>query len=152
MPLLHSLRAQLVGLLGGGLLLVLIVAAACFLALGQGLGQYRSLVEETIRVATQVDAANVEFKVQVQEWKNVLIRGANPANHDRYWRSFQNHEAQVQQRLEAAAATARQMGDTDLLRQIEGLRTEHQRMGQAGGCQGGWNPGHAASNEARGSF
>ncbi|MCG5499199.1 methyl-accepting chemotaxis protein, partial [Ectothiorhodospira lacustris] len=111
--------------------LVLIVAAACFVALGQGLGQYRSLVEETIRVATQVDAANVEFKVQVQEWKNVLIRGANPADHDRYWRSFQNHETQVQQRLEAAAATARQMGDTELLRQIETLRTEHQRMGQA---------------------
>ncbi|WP_276315685.1 methyl-accepting chemotaxis protein [Ectothiorhodospira shaposhnikovii] len=131
MPLLRSLRAQLVGLLGGGLLLVLIVAAACFVALGQGLGQYRSLVEETIRVATQVDAANVEFKVQVQEWKNVLIRGANPADHDRYWRSFQSHEAQVQQRLEAAAATARQMGDTELLRQIETLRTEHQRMGQA---------------------
>lgn len=37
-----------------------------------------------------------EFKTQVQEWKNVLLRGKTSADLEKYWRSFQKHEAQVQ--------------------------------------------------------
>ena len=37
-----------------------------------------------------------EFKTQVQEWKNVLLRGKNPADLEKYWHSFQKREAQVQ--------------------------------------------------------
>lgn len=38
----------------------------------------------------------VEFKTQVQEWKNVLLRGAQPADFDRHLASFEKHEAAVQ--------------------------------------------------------
>ncbi|MDX5299231.1 MAG: hypothetical protein LPK85_09800 [Gammaproteobacteria bacterium] len=69
MLLQRSLRAQLLSLMAGGLILVLLIALACFRALSGGVGDYRALVEGTLRISSLVDAANVEFKVQVQEWK-----------------------------------------------------------------------------------
>lgn len=37
-----------------------------------------------------------EFKTQVQEWKNVLIRGERPDQLERFWNSFQQQEQRVQ--------------------------------------------------------
>jgi methyl-accepting chemotaxis protein len=39
-----------------------------------------------------VQAALVTFKVQVQEWKNTLLRGSDPKARDKYWKAF-NEEA-----------------------------------------------------------
>jgi len=39
--------------------------------------------------------AQVAFKKQVQEWKNVLIRGHNPDDRAKYWESFLKEERQT---------------------------------------------------------
>ena len=91
-----SLRAQILALLGGSLALILITALACFSFLSSGMQSYRGLLEGPLQAARLIDEANVEFKVQVQEWKNVLLRGQDGDNLNKYWSQFEAQERKVQ--------------------------------------------------------
>ncbi|WP_175820344.1 methyl-accepting chemotaxis protein [Burkholderia sp. BCC0419] len=42
-----------------------------------------------------VSASLVQFKLQVQEWKDTLLRGKQPEKLDRYWQAFQTRERTV---------------------------------------------------------
>ena len=58
-----------------------------------------------------------DFKVQVQEWKNVLLRGKDSAQRERYWAAFQKQERIVVQDAsqlldEAAELIAKASADT----------------------------------------
>jgi methyl-accepting chemotaxis protein len=55
-------------------------------------------------------SAQHHFKIQVQEWKNVLIRGGDPQAFDKYWNSFEAEEKLVLDRLARAGTTAEAMG------------------------------------------
>ncbi len=44
-------------------------------------------------------SSQVNFKIQVQEWKNTLLRGNDTAQFDKYWGRFQEREAIVQDNL-----------------------------------------------------
>ena len=122
-----SLRAQILALLGGSLTLILVTALACFSFLSSGMQSYRSLLDGPVESTRLIDAANVEFKIQVQEWKNVLLRGQDSANLQRYWSQFETQERKVQdilgQLIEVAA------NDPTLRTQVERLRSEHQALG-----------------------
>ncbi|MDG6403671.1 methyl-accepting chemotaxis protein, partial [Pseudomonas quasicaspiana] len=89
-----SLRLQILGMLGGSLVLVLLIALACFQFLSNNVQSYRGLLEGPVRASQLVDKANLEFKIQVQEWKNVLLRGKSPADRDKFWAQFEEQERQ----------------------------------------------------------
>ncbi|SFP96255.1 methyl-accepting chemotaxis protein [Pseudomonas borbori] len=131
MPQQRSLRAQILGLLGVSLILILLIALASFTFLSNSIQSYRNLVDGTLHASRLVDSANVEFKVQVQEWKNVLLRGKNPADRDKYWNQFQTQEGKVQALLTELIESASMQQDRTLQNQIERLRNEHQGMGNA---------------------
>ncbi|MET1080035.1 MAG: methyl-accepting chemotaxis protein [Pseudomonas sp.] len=124
----NSLRAQLLALLGGSLALILIIALACFHFLSGGIQAYRGLLEGPLEASRLVDQANLEFKVQVQEWKNVLLRGQDPTNLNKYWAQFEAQETKVQTVLGDLATLS--AADKTLHAQIERLRSEHRELGQ----------------------
>ena len=128
MPFQNSLRAQILSLLGGSLALILIIAAACFNFLSNDVQAYRGLLDGTLQTSRLGEQANLEFKVQVQEWKNVLLRGQDAQNLSKYWGQFEAQERKVQQLLGEMASQAK--GDPSLRSQIESLRSEHLSLGQ----------------------
>ncbi len=61
-------------------------------ASAQDYAEFVSIEMAQERMAAQV---LVEFKTQVQEWKNVLLRGRDEAQRDKYWTAFKDTEAAV---------------------------------------------------------
>ena len=122
-----SLRAQILALLGGSLALILVAALACFSFLSSGMQAYRGLLEGPLEASALIDVTNLNFKTQVQEWKNVLLRGSDKAQLDKYWSQFEAQERKVQDSLGKLSELA--ADDRTLSGQIDTLRREHQTLG-----------------------
>jgi methyl-accepting chemotaxis protein len=54
--------------------------------------------------------AQVHFKKQVQEWKNILLRGGDKNNFDRYLVAFTSEEEAVQNQLETVEGFGKKIG------------------------------------------
>lgn len=124
-----SLRAQILALLSGSLLAILLIALACFHYLSNGVQSYSQLIAGPLHTSQLIDEANLQFKVQVQEWKNVLLRGKQPADLAKYWSQFEERQRDVQNILGELAG---QKGiEATLKSRIERLREEHRQLGTA---------------------
>ncbi|WLG61137.1 methyl-accepting chemotaxis protein [Pseudomonas sp. FP1762] len=124
-----SLRAQILALLSGSLLAMLLIALACFHFLSNGVQSYSQLIAGPLHTSQLIDEANLQFKVQVQEWKNVLLRGKQPADLAKYWSQFEERQRDVQNILGELAG---QKGiEANLKSRIERLRDEHRQLGTA---------------------
>ncbi len=53
----------------------------------------------TLTAVDSARGAQVHFKTQVQEWKNILLRGKNPDAFTKYLKGFDEEEAKVKERL-----------------------------------------------------
>ncbi|RRW66517.1 methyl-accepting chemotaxis protein [Pseudomonas fluorescens] len=124
-----SLRTQILALLSGSLLAILLIALACFHFLSNGVQSYSQLIAGPLHTSQLIDEANLQFKVQVQEWKNVLLRGKQPADLAKYWSQFEERQRDVQNILGELAG---QKGiEATLKSRIERLREEHRQLGAA---------------------
>ncbi|MCU1724938.1 methyl-accepting chemotaxis protein [Pseudomonas sp. 5P_5.1_Bac1] len=129
MPLRTSLRMQILALLAGSLLAMLLIALVCFRLLSASVDGYSQLVGGPLRASQQIDEANLQFKIQVQEWKNVLLRGKQPADLDKYWQQFQAQERQVQDIL--GQLVRENAGDAPLHNSLVQLKDSHRQLGEA---------------------
>ncbi len=99
------------------------------------LRQFSAIVDDTntqvlkrSNILDEVQAAAVEFKTQVQEWKNILIRGNNPEQFVRYSEGFAKSEARVQAHLQKALELQKEQAlDTAA---SETLLKEHNQLGK----------------------
>ncbi|WP_109513997.1 methyl-accepting chemotaxis protein [Pseudomonas ovata] len=124
-----SLRLQILALLGFSLALLLAIALACFYLLSNNVRDYRGLLDGPLRASQLIDEANLQFKIQVQEWKNVLLRGKVATDRDRYWAQFEQQERAVQTVLGQLSAWPGL--EAPIKHQIERLRQEHRTLGEA---------------------
>jgi len=58
--------------------------------------RYQSLLAIESSAAVQIGVLNQDFKTQVQEWKNVLLRGRDSADREKYWQRFQSKQQSIQ--------------------------------------------------------
>ena len=108
-----SVRARLAALL---------VFVNVFLVAAAGYGWYAivrlgtqfeqtAAVEADVRLAVDLSRrAQVDFKSQVQEWKDTLLRGADREMYDRYWHNFGERSAAVRKALEELATVLPRIG------------------------------------------
>jgi methyl-accepting chemotaxis protein len=127
----RSLRSQLLTLQGASVFLVILIALFCFRYLSHAVTAYSDLMSGTLKSSQMVDTANLEFKIQVQEWKNVLLRGSKPESLDKYWKQFESHESKVNAQLTALQTLATNQNDPMLVSQIKELLDEHTQLGVA---------------------
>ncbi len=117
--------------------LPLAFAAALLLALGASLYGIYSLNQSIASYATTVRVAgdgsftakalDSAFKTQVQEWKNVLLRGKDPKALDKHWAAFTKSERDVGEAAKKLLA-ALPAGEERSL--VEKFTASHVTMGQ----------------------
>jgi methyl-accepting chemotaxis protein len=86
-----------------------------------------ALLVETIDSARD---AQVHFKIQVQEWKDILLRGREQADFDKHLKGFGEQELAVREQLEQARAAASQLGFAEGLG-IERVQAAFAKLGAA---------------------
>ena len=69
----------------------------------------------------------VTFKTQVQEWKDTLLRGKDPAKLDKHWGAFASQEAAVDDKARTLLAA---LPPGDSRRLVEQFAAEHVKMGE----------------------
>jgi len=84
---------------------------------------------ETMSVLEDARLAQVSFKIQVQEWKNVLLRGAVPADRERYWVAFEREERTVADRLRRVGERGGFLGIAP--ERVAGLLDAHAELGRS---------------------
>ena len=121
-----TIRNKLLLICGSGTLLMLLSAGAGFWMLW---GSIQTFGEKV--VAHHADAAAIlqvqsNFKKQVQEWKDVLLRGGDPAALEKHWSGFKKMEQAVQEQAGEVRARAGDAKASELLDKFIGA---HREMG-----------------------
>ncbi|WP_250536351.1 methyl-accepting chemotaxis protein [Caballeronia sp. AZ10_KS36] len=111
------------------LALVLMFAGALYgiYALNRSIDTYRTAVADNVANERMVSETLVTFKLQVQEWKDTLLRGKDPAKLDKYWAAFQARESAVNQ-LADQLKTRLPPGESRTL--VERFSSAHHAMGE----------------------
>jgi methyl-accepting chemotaxis protein len=98
-----------------GLMALLLVATGAYLIRGiaetnSQLNKNLELAEAFSRTAGDADDLEIMFKKQVQEWKDTLLRGNDPALFAKYHDNFLKKEAEVQARGKGLRASLAKLG------------------------------------------
>lgn len=94
---LSSIQGRLIASVGAGITLLVIISSLAIAMLKDTIADYDQLVSVTITQQRVIGEMNFNFKVQVQEWKDVLLRGKDPAKLNKYWSQFQEQHQKVEQ-------------------------------------------------------
>ncbi len=143
----HSIRNKLLVITGTGTSLFGVVVLFSMWSSWHAIHEFSIGVEARHQDEIVLLQAQREFKKQVQEWKDVLLRGTDRALLDKYWGNFESQEGKVQVLVKSLLAEE----DNDEVRKlIEQFAKAHQAMGEAyrKGLQaykdGGYQAGDAA--------
>jgi hypothetical protein len=120
-------RTWLVAILAGSMLVVIAMVVSTLhgiLRIETAAAEHRAEVDGLDRLAEGTRLAQVEFKTQVQEWKNILLRGHNPVQFERFLGAFMARNAEIQAQLEELMRLARAVSFPD--DELVDLRIRHQ--------------------------
>ena len=109
-------------------LAIAIVAAIYFAFSLDSKDEYDQLAGTEMVTALEAQDVLITFKTQVQEWKNVLIRGSDPDQLKKYWGRFQEREGDIQQALNDLIPRLQNPEAVSLMQQFQ---RAHRSMGEA---------------------
>jgi len=113
-----TIRQKLILLLGVALLTLLLVSGFSIYklrtlsaSLDEALGRHA----EALVAVDRARGAQVHFKTQVQEWKNILLRGKDGEAYEKYLKGFAEEGRKVRERLNETQNTALKLGIAERL-------------------------------------
>ncbi|MGM0593912.1 MAG: methyl-accepting chemotaxis protein [Pseudomonadota bacterium] len=122
-----SIRNKLMAITGTGTTLVLLSALYGFWGADQSLQRFQGLLETEVAAERATLHLLSDFKKQVQEWKNVLLRGSDPAQLEKYWGQFEHHERRIQQRAQQILGM---LPEGEVRQRLQRFRDAHKAMGE----------------------
>jgi methyl-accepting chemotaxis protein len=126
-----SVRAKL-WVLGGSLIAIAVALwAGSFyftVRLANQSSRMRTTLQAVARAGDQARMAQIEFKNQVQQWKDMLIRGQDPAEMSSHRKGFDQGEQQVDERLAALKEALGGLGIADT-HDVDQALADHRRLG-----------------------
>ncbi len=139
-----GIRSRTLAVASAGMFLILMAAAGGLYMSWRSLQTFEHDVMARQRDAVAVIAAESDFKKQVQEWKDTLLRGADPDLLRKHWTAFQTREAGVQDEVRQLAAVVADPEAASLLNQFIAA---HKEMGAA--YRGGFDQFTAAKFDSK---
>jgi methyl-accepting chemotaxis protein len=125
---LNSIRNKLLLFTGSGTTLVLLSALFGFWGADQSLSRFEDLINHEVAEERLILHVLSNFKKQVQEWKNVLLRGSDPEKLQKYWDNFEKQEAKIQQQ---SAELLNIVRNDEVLSKLREFKQTHSEMGIA---------------------
>ena len=122
-----SIRSKLLLTIGSLLLILTAVALLGFRSYWNAADSFENLYGTSISQERTVLFLTVEFKEQVQEWKNVLLRGKDPAALEKYWNAFAKKEVSIQK---TGAELLRKIEVEESRKLLQNFLSAHQKMGE----------------------
>lgn len=126
--IMSSMRNKFLLVIGISTLVMAIVIIFGFAGITSSMSDTHGVTRTEIENERQVMSMVLDFKKQVQEWKNVLIRGHDPAQLDKYWKKFEKTESSIQT---TGQALLNNLKNPDARQKVEKFLTEHRNMGEA---------------------
>ncbi len=123
-----GLRGKTLMLFAVCTLLITGAAVGAFWVLRGALVQFQTDVMASQRDAIGAVTLQAEFKKQVQEWKDTLLRGKAPEAFDKYWTNFRHREAAVRADGDLLKQTVR---DPVARQLVTEFLAAHETMGRA---------------------
>ncbi len=123
-----KLGGRILLLFGACTFVILAAAAVGFWRFAASIRAFDETVVSSQSNAVKVETVEINFKKQVQEWKDILLRGKNPDALTKYWTAFQQRESDVAQGVERMIGSVTDSEANQLLVQF---RSAHQSMGEA---------------------
>ena len=123
----RSILNKLLAISAIGFALILTVAFYGFWVSWQSIHAFESKVSTHSEQAFSILNAQTDFKVQVQEWKNTLLRGSDPSSLEKYWGGFEKHERKVQENIQSLL---NKVDDPKARQLLQDFHSAHQKMGE----------------------
>lgn len=111
-----SMQARLMIIIGGGLGSLFLAAIIAISQLNKHLDAYENILMVDIAHERSINEINLNFKVQVQEWKNILLRGHDADQYQRYWSQFAGLQEDIQSEGRSLLASLPAGQSADLVR------------------------------------
>jgi methyl-accepting chemotaxis protein len=123
-----GLRGRILALFGVCSLLMVGAASYGFWQFKVSLRLFDQDVVSSQTNAIDAEAVEINFKKQVQEWKDTLLRGKQPDALDKYWTNFQQRESEVRS---GAERLSHSIVDSDAAKLVEQFVAAHVKMSVA---------------------
>ncbi|HMY38363.1 MAG TPA: methyl-accepting chemotaxis protein [Marinagarivorans sp.] len=121
----NSIQGKLIGLVVAGCLVLALVGIWGGVEQEGVIKRMEYVLHHKSEVNESVDHLNVVFKAQVQEWKNVLLRGSNPSDGQKYWQAFTEQHKKFEAKVEEAVKL---LDDDPLAKDLRNLSTLHSAL------------------------
>jgi methyl-accepting chemotaxis protein len=123
-----GVTGQVLSLFGLSALLLITAASFGYREMSESLRMFDEEVAVSQRKAINIEATEINFKKQVQEWKDVLIRGKKPELLDKHWTAFTQRETDVR---DLATKVGGGLADPEAARLVKDFIAAHKEMGEA---------------------